>query len=66
MIVLDENISEDQNHLDEQFLARRSIRDLPVIITSLSERLSRLRIDMETAAAHAADPIAIGNRTYNR
>ena len=31
-----------KNHLDEQYVARRSVRDLPATIASLSERLSKL------------------------
>jgi hypothetical protein len=56
----------EKNHLDEQYLARRSVRDLPAIIISLTERLSRLRTDMETAAAHADDTIMVGGRPYAR
>ena len=55
-----------KNHLDEQFVARRSLRDLPGTIASLSERLSKLSADEDTAKTHATDPIAIGGRTYPR
>ena len=55
-----------KNHLDEQYVARRSVRDLPATIASLSERLSKLATDEATATAHADDPIAIGGRTYPR
>ncbi len=55
-----------QNHLDEQYVARRRVRDLPETIASLSERLSNLTTDQATAAGHAADPITIGRRTYAR
>ena len=55
-----------KNHLDEQYVARRSVRDLPKMIAGLSERLSKLSADEDTAKAHAADPIAIGSRTYPR
>src|SRR4029077_14449066 len=51
-----------KNHLDEQYVARRSVRDLPGTIASLSGRLSNLTTDQATAAAHAGDPITIGNR----
>src|SRR5207245_1898274 len=50
-------------HLDEQYVARRSVRDLPGTITDLSERLASLTADLATATAHAADPIPIGGRT---
>ena len=55
-----------KNHLDEQYVARRSVRDLPGTIANLSERLSKLSADEATTKAHAADPIAIGGRTYPR
>jgi hypothetical protein len=53
-----------KNHLDEQYVARRSVRALPGTIASLSDRLSRLHADMETAKEHAHDPMAIGGRVY--
>src|SRR5437764_7139975 len=53
-----------KHHLDEQYVARRSVRDLPGTISSLSERFSNLTTDQATATAHATDPITIGSRTY--
>ncbi len=50
-----------KNHLDEQYVARRSVRDLPGTIASLSERLANLTTDAATAATHAADLITIGS-----
>ncbi len=55
-----------KNHLDEQYVARLSVRDLPATIASLSERLSKLTADEATAKTHATDPITIGGRTYPR
>ena len=55
-----------KNHLDEQYVARRSVRDLPGTIASLSERLAHLTADKATVDAHATDPITIGGRTYSR
>ncbi len=55
-----------KNHLDEQYVARRSVRDLPGTIASMSKRLSSLTTDQATAAAHADDPITIGGRTWSR
>ena len=52
-----------RNHADEQYLARRSMRQLPETIASQSERLASLTADMETAKAHAGSPMTIGNRT---
>src|SRR5204862_2582629 len=42
-----------KNHLDEQYVARRSVRDLPRTIAELSERLSNLAADHEMVTAHA-------------
>jgi hypothetical protein len=55
-----------KNHADEQFLARRNLRDLPDTIVRLSKRLSDLSADQATAAAHAGDPLTIGGRTCHR
>jgi hypothetical protein len=55
-----------KNHLDEQYVARRSVRDLPGTITSLNERLSKLTTDEATATAHTVDPITIGKRSWSR
>src|SRR5204863_3723337 len=44
-----------KNHLDEQYVARRGVRDLPGTIASLSQRLANLTADWETVTAHAAD-----------
>ncbi len=55
-----------KNHLDEQYVARRSVRDLPGTIKNLSERLSKLSADDATAKSHATDPMSIGGRTIAR
>ncbi|MBC7818142.1 MAG: DEAD/DEAH box helicase family protein, partial [Planctomycetaceae bacterium] len=55
-----------KNHLDEQYLARRNVNDLPKTISGLSERLSKLSADEATASTHATAPTAIGGRTYPR
>ena len=55
-----------KNHLDEQYVARRSVRDLPGMIAGLSGRLANLMADEATATAHADDPITIAGRTYSR
>ena len=55
-----------KNHLDEQYVARRNVRDLPDRIAGLSGRLSNLTTDQATAQAHADDPIIIGKRTWPR
>jgi N12 class adenine-specific DNA methylase len=55
-----------KNHADEQYLARRSLRQLPDTIAALTERLNALTADQATLTAHAADPIAIGDRPVSR
>jgi hypothetical protein len=55
-----------KNHLDEQYVARRSVRDLPGTIASLSGRLSNLTADQATATAHADDRVTIGKSSYSR
>jgi len=54
-----------KNHLDEQYVARRSVRDLPDTIASLSERLRKLTTDEATATTHADDPVTIGKPTLS-
>jgi N12 class adenine-specific DNA methylase len=54
-----------KNHLDEQYVARRSVRDLPTTIASLNERLSSLTADEQTATTHAHDRITIGRQSWS-
>ena len=51
-----------KNHVDEQYVARRSVRDLPGTITDLSKRMADLTADQATVTAHAGAPITIGKR----
>ena len=55
-----------KNHLDEQYVARRSVRDLPGRIASLSERLGQLSADQATVTAHAHDAVIINGRETAR
>ncbi|MFL5241548.1 MAG: DEAD/DEAH box helicase family protein [Gemmataceae bacterium] len=55
-----------KNHLDEQYIARRNVRDLPASIAKLNERLSKLTTDEATATGHTADPITIGKRAWSQ
>ena len=55
-----------KNHMDEQYVARRSVRDLPATIANLSKRLSQLTADQDTATSHASDSIIIGKRRFAR
>ncbi len=51
-----------KNHLDEQYVARRSIEDLPKTIAGLSERIANLKADQATADAYSDAPVVIGGR----
>jgi len=54
-----------RGRLDEHYVARRSVRDLPATIASFSERLSKLTADQATTAkTYARDPITIGGWMY--
>ncbi len=53
-----------KNHADEQYLARRSIRELPETIARLTKRVGDLTADRATLAAHARDPLTIGEHAY--
>jgi len=55
-----------KNHADEQYLARRALRDLPDTIQRLTTRIAELSADIATLAAHERDPVTIGDRRYNR
>ncbi len=55
-----------RNHLDEQFVARRNVRDLPPSVARMTDRLGTLTIDQQTVNEHADDPIIIAGRTYRR
>jgi hypothetical protein len=52
-----------KSHLDEQYIARRSVRDLPATIAKLNESLSKLTADEATAKAHTRDRITIGKQS---
>jgi N12 class adenine-specific DNA methylase len=54
-----------KTHLDEQYVARRGVRDLPDRIKSLNDRLTKLTDDEATATKHSADPITIGKRAWS-
>lgn len=55
-----------KNHADEQYIARRKLRELPESIASLKKRLAELTADSETVTAHEHDPVTIGDRTVAR
>ncbi len=47
-----------RNHADEQYLARRRLRELPETIDQLSQRLSNLTADMETVEGPRRRPLS--------
>ena len=51
-----------RNHADEQYLARRAVRDLPEKIGRLEKRQDDLASDLATAEAHRHDRPIIGER----
>src|SRR5262245_1205344 len=51
-----------KSYLDEQYLARRSLRELPERIERMKGRLEKLTADQATLKAHEDDPIIIGSR----
>ena len=51
-----------KNHADEQYLARRNLRDLPGVIERQTKKVADLKADLETLSHHADDPIVIGER----
>src|SRR5262249_19241229 len=55
-----------KHHADEQFLARRKIRELPGEIARLEHRRDGLTQDLATTTAHARDPITVGRRRSSR
>lgn len=55
-----------KNHADEQFLARRKVRELPVTITQLRQRLENLEADHAAVEAHRDDAVVIGDRRVLR
>src|SRR5262249_34143221 len=55
-----------KKHMDEQYVVRRNVRDLPGTIARLTERLQSLRADAATAAAHADDATTVGSDTCLR
>jgi hypothetical protein len=55
-----------KNHADEQYIARRSLRDLPETIARLTRRIAGLTADLATATAHAGDPLMLDERACHR
>ncbi|HUY91924.1 MAG TPA: DEAD/DEAH box helicase family protein [Pirellulales bacterium] len=55
-----------RNHADEQYVARRNLRELPEAIDRLKKRTADLDQDIQTIAQHADDRLTIGERRCSR
>jgi hypothetical protein len=55
-----------KNHADEQYIARRSLRELPETIDRLTKRVADLTADMATLAAHEGKFSALDGRPCHR
>jgi len=53
-----------KNPADEQYMARKRVKELPEKIERLEQRISGLGEDIATANAHERDPVTIGARHY--
>ena len=51
-----------KNHHDGQYLARRSLKELPDKVRSLANRIDKLGQDVATLHQHAQDRVTVGNR----
>jgi N12 class adenine-specific DNA methylase len=55
-----------KNHLDEQYVARRSVRNLPGFIADSTQSVADLTADETTARQHEDDQVTIGGRACPR
>ncbi|MCZ2341333.1 MAG: DEAD/DEAH box helicase family protein [Bacteroidales bacterium] len=55
-----------KNHLDEQYVARRKVRDLPDFIHAQNDRLAKLSADEQATKQHEGDLITIGKHPLAR
>ncbi|MCZ2340449.1 MAG: DEAD/DEAH box helicase family protein [Bacteroidales bacterium] len=55
-----------KNHLDEQYVARRNVRDLPDFISAQNARLEKLSADEQAVKQHEGDLITIGKHPLAR
>jgi hypothetical protein len=53
-----------KNHADEQYLARKNLKELPQTIARLNQRVSGLAQDMAMLAAHERDALIIAGHSY--
>ncbi|WP_437200902.1 hypothetical protein [Planctomicrobium sp. SH664] len=54
-----------KSHMDEQFIARRNVRDLPEMIERYADRLEKLTADQSRIAPHDGDPVTINGRSVH-
>jgi N12 class adenine-specific DNA methylase len=54
-----------KNHLDEQFVIRRRLRDLPGDIQRMHKRAAGLKTDIATLKAHPDHAVTLGGRTLH-
>ena len=55
-----------RNHADEQYVARRNVRELPETIERRTKRVTDLKEDSAMLAVHANDRVVIGGRPVPR
>jgi hypothetical protein len=55
-----------KNHLDEQYVARRKVRDLPEFIHAQNGRLARLTADEQAVKEHEGDLVSIAKHSLAR
>ncbi len=55
-----------KNHADEQFLARRALRELPEVIERAQQRIAGLSADVATAGAYPGNHFRIGGQELTR
>ena len=54
-----------KNHADEQYLARRNVRDLPGVVERLGRRSADVESDIETAE-RVGDEVVLSDRAFGR
>jgi N12 class adenine-specific DNA methylase len=55
-----------KNHLDDQYVARRRVRDLPDIIAGMNSRLAAMQADQQAMHEHHGDGMRISGRRLSR
>ncbi len=55
-----------RNHADEQYVARKSLRELPETIARLTRHIAGLEADIATITEHAVDSVTVGDVPCSR